>query len=205
MPAGCSGPLRVVDLSEIGPIPGYTPSEPIGSVNPKWARDCDPSAATEKAGKRYVRATLTSLSALAFSRRAARIARLFASAAAIACCRVSVWPWISPGAQMSTMGSRCLAGIALHPSGDKLPRCFPESPVDELGSEAAHEGGQFCLPGPHLRGAGLEGRKGLLPQLVGRHQSENIALGNVCRHIGLHRGRHEFDDLYAGFLQLEPQ
>src|ERR1051325_9998660 len=126
MPAGCSGPLRVVDLSEIGPIPGYTPSEPSGSVNPRWARDCDPSAATEKAGKRYVRATLTSVSALALSSRAARIARLFASAASIDCCRVSVWPWMSPGAQMRAIKSRYLAGIALHPGRDKLLRRFPD-------------------------------------------------------------------------------
>src|SRR5438067_11652151 len=107
MPAGCSGPVSVVDLPGSGPMPGYTPSEPSGNVNPKCARDCDPSAATENAGRRYVRATLTSINALALSRRAARIARLFASAASIACFSVSVSPLTSPGAQMrATPSSR---------------------------------------------------------------------------------------------------
>ena len=98
----------------------------------------------------------------------------------------------------------CLHDLSHH-ERHQLLRGLPELPVDEAGGEAAHECELFCLPWTDLEDTRLQGRKGLLHQLLRRHQSDAAALGNVCRQVGLHRGRHEFDDLHAGFLQLKSQ
>src|SRR5437867_8046550 len=82
---------------------------------------------------------------------------------------------------------------------------LPEMPVDEIGSEAAHQRKYLGLPGPNFEGSRLQGRKGLLHQLVRVNQTEEAALGKVCRKGGLHPRGHELDDLNAAFLQLEPQ
>src|SRR5207253_3527731 len=62
----------------------------------------------------------------------------------------------------------------------------------------------LALPWPNFERTRNEGRKGLLHQLLRRHQSDTVALGNICRQVSLHRGRQELDDFYAGFLPIGP-
>ena len=44
----------------------------------------------------------------------------------------------------------------------------------------------------------------MLHQFIGGDHAA-AALSKLCRHVGLHRRRHELDDLHSGFFQLEPQ
>src|SRR5438270_4264637 len=91
-----------------------------------------------------------------------------------------------------------------HSDWNQLLRGFPELPVDEIGCEATHEGKLFGLSRADFQRARLKGCKRLLHQLVGGDHSD-AAFGHFCRHVSLHSWRHEFDHIYAGILQLEPQ
>ena len=62
-----------------------------------------------------------------------------------------------------------------HRDRHQLLRRLPELPVDETRGEAAHERELLGLPWPNFERTRIEGRKGLLHQLLRRHQSDTVA------------------------------
>src|SRR2546422_8102362 len=89
-----------------------------------------------------------------------------------------------------------------YPDWHKLLGRLPELPVDEIGGEAAHECELLGLSRPDLEGTRFERRKRLLHQLVRSDEGKAIALGKVCRHVGLYRRGHDLDDLHPRFLPI---
>src|SRR5271165_6711962 len=104
---------------------------------------------------------------------------------------------------MPTVERQAPTGLA-HRDWHQILRRLPELAVDEIGGEAAHPREGFRLSWPDFACARLEGCKRLLHQLI-RGDQAGAALGKRRRHVGLYCRGHELNDLYAGFLQLEPQ
>src|SRR6516164_4544557 len=91
---------------------------------------------------------------------------------------------------------KSITAPGLYPDRHQLLRRLPELPVDEIGSDAAHERELFRLPWPDLECARLKGGKRLPHQLLRSDHSDANTFGKLCCHVGLHHWWHELDDFY---------